>query len=241
MKQEVQIFVCDDERIFLKTMEAQLHAIGEELHCQLQITLFQNPQIMLAELLNGTISADILLLDIDMPELSGLEAANRIRVQFPEITIVFLSNYDEYVFQSFDKEPACFIRKIDSRNSLEQVIRQVLAHKTYLRESRVLLSTDEEDVVVDLSQVCYAVGDAEQVRLCFLNGTELRIQTSFHLLAEAMEESGIFIRMHGGGLLNTMCITEFKWNTICLRNGQQIPASQVQQERIRRHIMSRWR
>ncbi len=42
--------------------------------------------------------ADVVLADIRMPNLSGLDLATRIRVQFPETRVVILSGYDDFEF-----------------------------------------------------------------------------------------------------------------------------------------------
>lgn len=53
------------------------------------------------ELLNllhtNSVSADIVILDVGMPVLDGFETAIRINNEFPNVKIVALSVYDEYI------------------------------------------------------------------------------------------------------------------------------------------------
>lgn len=55
--------------------------------------------------------ADLIFLDIEMPDENGLDFAKRIRKKDPNKKIIFISSHEEYVFDSFALQPFFFIRK----------------------------------------------------------------------------------------------------------------------------------
>lgn len=77
---------------------------------------------------------DLLLLDISMPELNGLEAAKIIRQNMPDIKILFLSVYDneEYVREALRIGANGFVLKDASKNEMLNAISIATNGATYL-------------------------------------------------------------------------------------------------------------
>jgi len=77
---------------------------------------------------------DIVLLDISMPGLNGLEVADRVNKEFPEVRIIFLSMYlnEEYVMQAIRSGAAGYLLKDSKTEELELAVRSVARGETYL-------------------------------------------------------------------------------------------------------------
>ena len=68
---------------------------------------------------------DVILMDLRMPELGGVEALRRIRAEDPHIKVVILTAYDtdEYVFQAIKAAANGYVLKDISREELFQAVR----------------------------------------------------------------------------------------------------------------------
>jgi DNA-binding NarL/FixJ family response regulator len=77
---------------------------------------------------------DIVLLDISMPGLNGLEVAERINKEFPDVRSILLSMYanEEYVLQSMRVGAAGYLMKDAKSEELELAIKSVACGKKYL-------------------------------------------------------------------------------------------------------------
>ena len=77
---------------------------------------------------------DIVLLDISMPGLNGIEVAYRISREFPEVRTIMLSMYmnEEYVLQAIHVGAAGYIMKDSTSGELEIAIKTVAGGKRYL-------------------------------------------------------------------------------------------------------------
>ncbi len=79
---------------------------------------------------------DVILLDIGMPGLSGIQAAHRLRTQVPASKVIILSQYDdqEYVLEAFGKAGAAgYLLKSDADGpELLNAIRAVAGGKRYI-------------------------------------------------------------------------------------------------------------
>ncbi|PIU57759.1 MAG: DNA-binding response regulator [Chloroflexi bacterium CG07_land_8_20_14_0_80_51_10] len=85
----------------------------------------------------GKLMPDVVLMDIAMPIMDGLEATRRIHKEFPEIKILALTQYDDkdYVFPSIKAGACGFISKTAASSELASGIRAVFAGESYLSPS----------------------------------------------------------------------------------------------------------
>ena len=80
---------------------------------------------------------DILILDIAMPRLNGIEVSKKIRNKFPETKIIILSMYDnqEYIFELFSSGVSSYLLKESVASDLISAIRAVYKGDFYLSPS----------------------------------------------------------------------------------------------------------
>lgn len=80
---------------------------------------------------------DLVLLDIAMPSLNGLEAAARLSRDFPDTAVIMLSMHanEEYVLQALRAGASGYLLKDAAIAELEIAIRSVINGKTYLSPS----------------------------------------------------------------------------------------------------------
>ncbi|MGH8102586.1 MAG: response regulator [Chthoniobacterales bacterium] len=79
---------------------------------------------------------DIVLMDIAMPNLNGLEAVDRIKKESPETKVIILSMHanEEYVVRALRSDVAGYLIKDAAVDELEQAIRTVTHGETYLSQ-----------------------------------------------------------------------------------------------------------
>jgi DNA-binding NarL/FixJ family response regulator len=100
-------------------------------------------------------SPNLVLMDIEMPDLSGLEALPRIVKTFPRIKVAILSAYatEEYVSRALRSGASGYILKDAATAELQLLINSVVQDKTYLSPfiSRIVINTYMERVAEELS------------------------------------------------------------------------------------------
>ncbi len=97
------------------------------------------------------LSPDVVLLDIAMTELNGLEVAERVRKEFENVCIIILSMYsnEEYVLQALKVGAHGYLLKDSAPNELEIAINAVTQGKTYL--SPAISKTLVSDYLIRIS------------------------------------------------------------------------------------------
>lgn len=103
------IFICDDEKRFTEVLEKRVETCLKEQGQSYEIQIFYNGIEMFQAMQKK--APEILLLDIDMPEISGMELAEQIFSSNINTNVIFVTNRDDLVFQAIHYQPFRFIRK----------------------------------------------------------------------------------------------------------------------------------
>jgi DNA-binding NarL/FixJ family response regulator len=127
MKQ-IRVLLAEDHSIVRAGIRA---LVGELVDVQVVGEAGEGPEAL--ELIRQ-VRPDVVLMDIAMPGLNGLEVAARVIKEYPEIRVIILSGYanEEYVLQALRAGVAGYLLKDSELTELGLAIRSVSQGKTYL-------------------------------------------------------------------------------------------------------------
>lgn len=87
----VTIVLCDDEVESLQRTEAEIERIKEKLPYHVDVVKYADTDYLMERIDNRELQSDILIVDVDMPKMSGLDIAKYIRQNKLDIIIIFLT------------------------------------------------------------------------------------------------------------------------------------------------------
>jgi DNA-binding NarL/FixJ family response regulator len=144
MATTIQLFVVDDHPIFIDGITGLLKDTpGFEI-----IGTAQNGRDLLEKL--QTKQPDIILLDINMPEMDGIEATKEIKKLYPDIKIIMLTMFNDirFIKEVLEIGAKGYILKNISREDLIKAIQTVAAGKPFLDtavQEKVISSMSAQD------------------------------------------------------------------------------------------------
>jgi two-component system, NarL family, response regulator NreC len=178
-KPNTSIVLADDHRIVLEGMHALLDAepdfdvIGESVD-----------GLKTLELVNR-LKPDVLVLDLMMPGINGLEVARQLGKQTPNTKIIILSMYDDegFVLEALSNGVAGYVLKDEGSSDLIQAIREVnLGHR--------YLSPTLADRAIDVYEQMTKAGTTDKYETLTTREREV-----FHLTAEGLTNNEIAERL----------------------------------------------
>lgn len=123
----IRIAVCDDEPVLARAaLQATKNFFDNnkpiELKCEYRY--YTNPITMINE--HERTPFDVAIIDIEMPELSGLDCAELMRNYYSKTEIIFVTCHSEYVDASFELGAFWFCKKSLEYEDLELAIKKLL-------------------------------------------------------------------------------------------------------------------
>ena len=224
----IKIGICDDEKLFLSHFRSQLTRVCTELNLNVEIFDYLQSETLLFH--HEQANFDIIFLDIDMPVISGFNAAQRIRSISLDTPIIFVTARDDLVYDSFEYQPFHFIRKNPDDQlytSIEHVINKLLHHFGKFRT--VSITNAETGItVVPARHIVYIKSEKHYLYYYLSKGiiNPLKERNSLSSILKLYDSLGI-IKTHQRYLVNLCHIAKLDTmlNQITLINGETIPIS----------------
>ena len=111
-----------------------------------------------------THAADLALLDINMPDMNGIELAARIRARQPDMAILFLTGDARHALDAFSVHASAYLLKPVERQTLANEVAYALRERPARRSARVTARTfGEFDLFVDGEAVSFRRAKAKQL------------------------------------------------------------------------------
>jgi DNA-binding NarL/FixJ family response regulator len=124
----MKILLCDDQAVIRDGLEMLLN-----LEKDFQVVGAAQDGAEAVELA-GQKSPDLILMDLKMPVMNGIEATREIRAKFPHIKIIILTTYDEdeWVFDAIRAGASGYLLKDTSRQQIVEAIRGTMDGKSFV-------------------------------------------------------------------------------------------------------------
>lgn len=131
----IRIAIADDEALFRKGLQYLIENF-EEIEVVLEA---DNGQHLLDQLAVADVPPDVLLLDMNMPEMNGVEAAKALQKQYPSIRIIVLSTYysKKFIINMIELGASSYLPKNSLPEEVERTIREVY-EKSFSYTDKVL-------------------------------------------------------------------------------------------------------
>lgn len=210
----MQIAICDDESFFRKELHSLLVEYKANRRLNLDIFEFSNGDT----LLKSDLTFDIVFLDYQMPGLNGMEIARSFRQKNSICSIVFVTNYPDFVFESFEVNPYRFFKKPVSIDQIDELLKSYIMRQKTL--APIIINDYYGQYTVKATDIIYLEGD----------GKYCLIRTASNVFHSSKTLSGVlnllpqycFMRIHKSYAVNLYCIQKVVNNEILLVNGEKV-------------------
>lgn len=148
----VRIALVEDDAVYREQLEQYLARYAQESGVKFHITTFSDGGAITE---GYTACYDIILMDIVMPMMNGMEAAELIRERDSEAVIIFITNTPQYAMKGYLVDALDYVLKPIGYYAFSQRIDRALARMQ--RRSRTYISIPFKGGVkkLDVSQIIY--------------------------------------------------------------------------------------
>lgn len=237
----MNIAICDDSETDALAAKEVIRNALTELHVQADIDHFLSAEEIESKLLKRNEHLDVLILDIDMPEVSGLQLAEKLRAGNLNLIIIFLSNHEEFVFKAIEFQPFRYIRKIKLKTEMPLAIRAAVRIIEIQKDKQIILETDDGEMKVMMSEIMYFETDKRKRKLSvhLTNNKTLLVNKTLSELQNILDHER-YIMIHRSCVVNADYIKNIDNNVLVLDNDEQLLISRPRNKEVKEKLLKLW-
>lgn len=225
----IRIAVVDDEENVLDYISSKISETLIKLKYDAKIVKYTNGREIIES--DKIHNYDIIFLDLEMPELDGMQTAEFIRENDVNVVIAIITNRNDLVYKTLRYDISAFIRKEFFEIEIEEELCR-LYNKAKNRCTKYLLKTEKGEKNFIPSQIIYIESHNHNVYLYNENGDKIKIFYTLEKLSNILSDE-IFVRCHSGIIVNCQYIFSINDDTIKLINDKYITLSRSRKKEVK--------
>lgn len=203
------IAIVEDESEFSEQLQAYVKQYGEENNEEFKISVFHDG----AEILKDYRPCyDAIFLDIEMPHVNGMEAAEEIRKTDEDVVLMFITNMAQYALSGYSVGALDFVMKPINYFTFSMKLRRVLKRvvKKEQEQHTLVLKLAEGMKKLDIKQIYYVEVQNRMLHYHTTDG-EYIVRGTMQSAEESLEQYS-FVKCNHWYLVNLMHVREVKKN-----------------------------
>lgn len=192
------IGICDDEMIIREKIYGICTNFLNKYDEEVKILIFNNGLEI------GDAVPDILILDINMPEMNGIEVKQKLQRMGTETLIIYVTNYDEYMPLAFGRNVIGFVNK----GKLEECLVRNMEEAMRLKGRNVVIGD------IDSVNILYIQAAHEYCMVALKDGQSRLVRSSIRKLENELY-GGSMVKIHRSYIVNFAYVE-------CIRDGKAI-------------------
>lgn len=221
MSNIINVAICDDEKIQVELLDKYVKNWA-----------VKNNKIAHIEFFNSAESFDfswgmnkkygILLLDIQMPGLNGVELAKKIRKEDAFINIIFITAISDYIQEGYDVSAINYLIKPIKEEKLHECLDRA-ANKIHKEEKVILLDVVGEIIKVNQDDIIYIEAFSHTIDV-HTTKSKYITRKNIGTIEKELDENS-FVRCHRSYIVGLKHIKRIGKTDIELDNGSIVPVS----------------
>lgn len=208
------IAICDDEELILRTLKEKTKRLFPEA----DIKTFSSGKALLAE----KPLPDIVLLDIQMQGMNGMEAARSIREQRADTVLIFVTADASFVFEAFDVGAFHYLVKPFTDEKFAEVLKKAAAHCRSVAAKAdggryITVFHKGTHTKIYVGEIVYAEVYNRKIAI-HTTGQEIEYYGKLGELAKELGQD--FFQTHRAYLVHLKYVTRYDANSVTLKKGK---------------------
>ena len=233
----MRIAICDDQKIYTDLIQRHVADWSQQRKVKAEVQIATSGEELIEKVRVDILSeehVDIVLLDMKMGSLNGIETAKQIRRLEPRAYIIFItSHFVEVVFDAFEVRAFRYIMKNKIQELLPKALDDILRDMNEALGKYLQVSFNRTKMWMNLSEVLFFECSARVAIAHTVHANAQRFSMKVDELEEHVTERG-FIRCHQSYIVNSMYVRKIRNYSVLLSDGREIPVSRTRYEQVKK-------
>jgi DNA-binding LytR/AlgR family response regulator len=148
----MKLAIVDDDKKLTDLLVSYITRFKKEQNMTMKVSVFHNPNDFLT---NYNKDYDLILMDIEMPGLNGIETAKELRRMDSRVVLMFITNMAQYAIHGYEVEAVDYVLKPVSYPDFLLKIQKAMRYIVRNQDKKLTLNTQEGVVHLHISDICY--------------------------------------------------------------------------------------
>lgn len=229
------IAICDDQEAIVLMLHKYILQITNKEGIDVHIDKYVNPKKLLENVKTDPLIYHLILLDIEMPQMNGIELGKKLREYNEYLFIIYITGYDKYSLDSYDVGAVDYLLKPVNEKRLKKLILTFYQLVIALQDKKdgfISFNDGGNYTKVYYKDILYFEKYSNKVRV-ICEDMEYNPYMTFKELKEMIDED-MFIECNRGNIVNKEKITGFEHNdTLIINKRYKIPVSVSHRKEIK--------
>lgn len=232
------IAICEDENSQLMVLRNKVQQYLKEKNIMATMETYDRSDLLKYDIQEGKYF-DLILSDIEMPDMNGMNLARQIRNYLPNATIIFVTAYLKYAIDAYELEVFRYIPKNCLDEKLPKALEMAIKRIQIQLDRCYLIQTARKLEKIPLNQIVYIQRDGKNSMIITVDANVKSVRKS---LSEVYKEihSEDFVFVDRGSIVNIAQINGIQKDEILLSNGVRLHASHTRLEEIKERMAVYW-
>lgn len=235
----IKTIVCDDNKQTADKIKSLANEIFKSFKINAEIYTYYSGKEILELICHKKYQFDLLLLDIDMPDITGLDVAKAIRQAESDIVLLFISSHEHYVFKSIEYRPFRYIRKQYLKEELSHALKDAYKLIESDKDKTIIVKVDDEDVRLKHSEIMYYEIENRKLAIHLSNTNILSIRKTIRDFSKELADNN-FIQINSGCVVNAKYIDRISNADITLDNNEKLIVSRTKIKSVKSELLEYW-
>jgi len=229
----MHIAICDDDRAAVELIRSFVTDWATAHNIQVHIDTFPSAEAFLFHYTDHK-SYDILLLDIEMGDINGVDLAKTVRAGDREVQIIFITGYSDYIADGYDVEALQYLMKPVNAEKLHATLDRA-AEKLKKNTAALFFDLPDGMVRIPLYEIRYIEVQSNYVTIHA--DTDVSAKTTLSAVEAKLDDG--FFRVGRSFIVALRYIRKVTKTEVILDGGVSVPLSRGLYEPLNRAIIAR--
>ena len=234
----IKIAICDDEEKAVALHEKIVKTCLQAQGVGYEITTYTQSRNLLYDITDDGFFYDLILLDIEMPGISGMEIPQQLKGFLPNVRIIFVTSHTEYAIDAFELSIFRYVPK----NNLEVKLAAAVTDAAKLIEleagQEYTIQTASRMEKIPYKDIFYIQRDGKNASIISSVGIA-KVRKSLQQVFDELNTPE-FIFIDRGCIVNIIQIMKISDGMVVLKNGEQLPISRSHLQEVKQKINQFW-
>ncbi len=228
----IRVAICEDERETQLLIENYIDDILKNINVEYNIQKYNSGEELLEENLKDI---DILLLDIQMGQINGMDVARKIREVDNKMEIIFITSLIDYIQEGYEVRAYRYLLKPIELEELKKHMLTCIKEIEKNKNHCILIKNKSNTYKIYSNEIKYIEVQKKDMTIHTIN-KNFEAKYSLEKIEKDLN-SDEFVRCHKSFIINLSYIENIKLNTAILESGEEVPVSRYRYKEVKERFL----